>query len=59
MSDIFSLLVLAPLHPIMQGTILEITVAGALIMNQNCCNEDCYLLPKDTEKPTTNNQQCT
>jgi len=32
----------------MQGTVIEITVAGALIMKPNCCNADCYLLPKDT-----------
>jgi len=33
---------------IMKGTVIEITVAGALIMKPNCCNADCYLLPKDT-----------
>jgi len=47
MSDTLSLLVLVPLHTIMQGTVIEITVAGALIMKPNCCNADCYLLPKD------------
>jgi hypothetical protein len=48
MADTLSLLVLEPLHKIMQGTVIEITVAGALIMKPNCCNEDCYLLPKDS-----------
>jgi len=48
MADTLSLLVLDPLHSIMQGTVTEITVAGALIMKPNCCNADCYLLPKDT-----------
>jgi hypothetical protein len=48
MADTLSLLVLDPLHTIMQATVLEITVAGALIMKPNSCNEDCYLLPKDT-----------
>jgi len=48
MADTLSLLVLDPLHTIMQGTIIEITVAGALIMTPNCCNEDYYLLPKDS-----------
>jgi hypothetical protein len=33
---------------IIQGTVIEITVAGALMMKPNCCNEGCYLLPKDT-----------
>jgi len=47
MSDTLSLLVLVPLHTIMQGTVIEITVAGALKMKPNCCNADCYLLPKD------------
>jgi hypothetical protein len=32
----------------MQLTVIEITVAGALTTKQNCCNADCYLLPKDT-----------
>jgi uncharacterized protein YjhX (UPF0386 family) len=48
MADTLSLLVLDPLHTIMQGTAIEITVAGDLIMKLNCCNEDCYLLPKYT-----------
>jgi len=48
MADRLSLLVLEPLHMIMQGTVIEITVAGALIMKPKCCNADCYLLPKDT-----------
>ena len=48
MADALSLLVLDPLHTIMQGTVIEITVAGALIMKPNCCNADCYLLPTDT-----------
>jgi len=48
MADTISLLVLDPLHTVMQGTVIEITVAGALIMKPNCCNADCYLLPKDT-----------
>ena len=48
MADTLSLLVLDPLHTIMQGTVIEITVAGALIMKPNCCNADCYLPPKDT-----------
>jgi hypothetical protein len=46
MADTLSLLVLDPLHTIMQGIFIEITVARAL--KPNCCNEDCYLLPKDT-----------
>jgi hypothetical protein len=48
MADTLSLLILDPLHIIIQRTVIEITVAGALIMKTNCCNEDCYLLPKDT-----------
>jgi hypothetical protein len=48
MADKFSLIFLDPLHSIMQGTVIEITVAGALIIKPNYCNEDCYLLPKDT-----------
>ena len=32
----------------MQGTVIEITVVGAVIMKPNFCNEDSYLLPKDT-----------
>jgi len=48
MADTLSVLVLDPLHMIMQGTVIEITVAGALIMKPNCCNADCYPLPKDT-----------
>lgn len=48
MADTLSLLVLDPLHTIRQGTVTEITVARALIIKPNCCNEDCYLLPKDT-----------
>jgi hypothetical protein len=48
MADTFSFLVLDPLHMIMKGTVIEITVARALIMKPNCCNADCYLLPKDT-----------
>ena len=48
MADTLSVLVLDPLHTIMQGTVIEVTVAGALIMKPKCCNEDCYLLPKDT-----------
>jgi hypothetical protein len=32
----------------MQGTFIEITVAGALTMKPNCHSADCYLLPKDT-----------
>jgi hypothetical protein len=35
----------------MHETVTEITVAGALIMKPNCCNEDGYLLPKDTVMP--------
>jgi hypothetical protein len=42
------LLILDPLYMIMQTTIIEITVAGALIMKPNFCNEDYYLLGKDT-----------
>ena len=48
MADSHSLLGLDPLHTIMQGTAIEIIVAGALVMKPNCCNEDCYLLPRDT-----------
>jgi hypothetical protein len=48
MADTLSLLVPDPLHTITQGTVTEITVAGTLIMKPNCCNEVCYLLPKDT-----------
>jgi len=48
MADTLSVLVLDPLHTIMQGTVIEITVEGSLIMKPNCCNADCYLLPKDT-----------
>jgi hypothetical protein len=48
MADTLSLLVLDALHSIMQVTVIEITVTGALIMKPNYCNEDCYLLPKDT-----------
>jgi len=48
MADTLSVLVLDPLYKIMQWTIIEITVAGALIMKPNCCNAACYLLPKDT-----------
>jgi len=48
MADTLSLLLLDPLHTIMQGTVIEITVAGVLIMKPNCCNADCSLLPKDT-----------
>ena len=48
MADTLSLLVLEPLHMIRQRTVIEITVAGALIMKSNCCNADCCLLPKDT-----------
>jgi len=48
MADTLSVLVLDPLHSIMEVTAIEITVARALIMNPNCCNADCYLLPKDT-----------
>jgi len=40
--------VLDPPHMIMQGTVIEIIVVGALKMKPNCCNEDCYLLPKDS-----------
>jgi len=47
MADTFCT-VLDTLHTLMQGTVIEITVAGALIMKPNCCNADCYLLPKDT-----------
>jgi hypothetical protein len=32
----------------MQGTVIEITFAGGLEIKPNFCNEDCYLLPKDT-----------
>jgi len=39
MADTLSLLVLDPVHMIMQGTVIEITVAGALIMKPNCSNE--------------------
>jgi len=48
MADTLSLLVPDPLHTIMQGTFIEITVAGALIIKPNSCTADCYLLPKDT-----------
>jgi len=48
MADTLSLLVLDQLYKIMQWTVLDITVAGALIMKPNCCNAACYLLPKDT-----------
>ena len=48
MADTLSVLVLDPLHTIVQGTVIGITLAGALIMKPNCCNADCYLLPKDT-----------
>jgi len=41
-------MVLDPLHTIMQGKVIEITVAGTLIMKPNCCIADCNLLPKDT-----------
>jgi len=41
-------MVLDTLHTIMQGTVTEITVAEAFIIKPNCCNEDCYLLPKGT-----------
>jgi len=47
LADTLSLLVLDALHTIMQGTAIEIPVAGALIMKPNCCNADCYLLQKD------------
>ena len=47
MADTLSLL-LNPLHSIMQGNFTEITAAGALIIKPNCCNKDCYLLPKAT-----------
>jgi len=33
---------------IMEGTVIEITAADALIRKPNFCNADCYLLPKDT-----------
>jgi hypothetical protein len=33
---------------IMQGTVIEITVAGALIIKPNFSNADCYLMGKDT-----------
>jgi hypothetical protein len=49
MADTLSLLVLDPLCTTMQGTVIDITVAEALIMKPNCFNEDCYLLPKDTD----------
>jgi len=48
MADTLSLWALDPLHMIMQWTVIEITVAGALIMKPNCCNADCYLVPKDS-----------
>jgi hypothetical protein len=48
MTDTLSFLVLDPLHMIMERKVIKITVAGALVMKPNCCNEDCYLLPKDT-----------
>ena len=48
MADKLSLRVLDPLHTTMQGTFTEITVAGALIMEPNCSNADCCLLPKDS-----------
>jgi uncharacterized protein YjhX (UPF0386 family) len=48
MADTLYLLLLEPLHTIMQGTLIEITVARALIMKPNCCNEDGYLLPNDS-----------
>ena len=38
-TDTFSLLDLDPLHTIIQRTVTEITVAGALIRKPNCCNE--------------------
>jgi len=47
MADTLSLLVLDPLHTIMQRTVVEITVAGALIMKPKCSNADCYVLSKD------------
>jgi hypothetical protein len=47
-ADTLSVLGLDPLHTIMQWTVIEITVAGALTTKQNYCNADCYLLPKDT-----------
>jgi len=47
MADTLSLLVLDQLYKKMQWTVIEITVAGALIMKPNSCNADCYLLPKD------------
>jgi len=48
MADTHSLLFLDELYKIMQWTVIEITVAGALIMKPNCCNANCYLLPKGT-----------
>jgi hypothetical protein len=46
MAETISLLVLDALHAIqvMQRAFMGITVAGALTMNTNCCNADCYLL---------------
>jgi len=40
MADTLSVLGLDPLHMIMQGSVIEITVAGTLIMKPNCCNAD-------------------
>jgi hypothetical protein len=48
MADTLSLLDLDPLHTVMRGMVIEITVAGASIMQPNFCNEDYCFLPKDT-----------
>jgi len=46
MADTRSVLVFNPLHTKMKGSVIEITVAGALTIKPNCCNAYCYLLPK-------------
>jgi len=46
MTDTLSLVPLDPLHTIMQGTVIEIIVAGALIMKPNYCKANGYLLSK-------------
>ena len=42
------LLILDPLHMIMQGTVIEITIAGASIIKPTFSNADCCLIGKDT-----------
>jgi hypothetical protein len=48
MADTISLLVLDTLQSIMQGTVIESTVAGALVMQPNCCNADCWTIIEST-----------